>query len=585
MKAWLLWLVNLVRKHPIISGMGVLGIGVCGAFGVLFVGFEIGYRDLPTSNFWKKVDRKIEQAFFLDLPDKLTDSTYNSALIRLVSHVDPVDLDVERPKNELNLMSFTGGGMTSFGEQLLLLPYDGIVYKAGPDVHAERTAIRAPSTHRDDFQALSGTEAYQDYRFDLYYVRYNDLKYFESGEKRGLLASYTEYHQDGECATNTLARLDFAPDVRSIDEVTAEPEDWTIVYRSSPCLKLKKRLSALEAHMAGGRMVLTGPETVYLANGDYHMDGMRSEGHGIAQDPDNELGKVMRINFMTGESQIVSMGHRNTQGIAVLPNGDVYVAEHGPKGGDELNLIREGANYGWPKESYGLTYSNGRLPESDSFGRHEKFTPPEFAWVPSPAVSSMIYIKPGFHDAWTGDLLIGSLVTQSIWRVRFANGKPVYSEQIPIGSRVRALWQHTNGQIVLWTDNQELIWLTAADIGGYGPVLEEFQWIVKMSDADRNRLEATVERCAECHSFQMEDNARSPSLARIYGDPIASSSYKGYSDALRAKAGRWTDENLKAFLTDPQGFAPGTTMPQVIENDRATADDVIRFLRYYDSKF
>ncbi|MEZ6000715.1 PQQ-dependent sugar dehydrogenase [Hyphomonas sp.] len=492
---------------------------------------------------------------------------------------------MERPKQETNLMSFSGGGMTSFGNDLLLLPYDGIIYKARPDMSAQRTAIRAPDTHRDEFRALSETEAYKDYHFDLYYIRYNDLKYFEAGDQRGLLASYTEYHSDGECATNTLARLDFASSATTIDDVTAEPNDWEIVYRSSPCLKLKKRLSALEAHMAGGRMAITGPETVYLTNGDYHMDGMRSDGHGIAQDPENELGKVMRINYLTGESQIVSMGHRNMQGIAALPNGDVYVAEHGPQGGDELNLIREGANYGWPKESYGLTYSSGKLPESDSFGRHDTYTPPEFSWLPSPAISSMIYIKPSFHDAWTGDLLIGSLITESLWRVRFANGKPVYSEQIPIGSRIRSLWQHSNGQIVLWTDNHELIWLTARDIGGYAPVLDEYVKWHGISPATANRLAASVERCAECHSFQMAANSRSPSLARIYGERIASSSYAGYSDALRTKGGRWTDENLADFLTDPQSFSPGTTMPNVMEGDRATAEDVVKFLKYYNDKF
>lgn len=577
---------RFIQRRPLISSLGALAVLAGGALGSLFVGFEIGTRELATHSFWAKVDKKIEQKFFMSLPDKLTDGIYNSSLIRLASHVDTVELDVERPKDELNLMSFTGGGMTSFGDDLLLLPYDGHIYKAQPTTHSQRTSIQAPSTNREAFQALPETEKYKDYSFALYYVRYNDLKYFEDGDKRGLLASYTEYHPDGECATNTVARLDFAADVQTIDDVKAGPEDWDIVYRSAPCLKMKKRLSALEAHMAGGRMVVTGPQTVYLANGDYHIDGMRSDGLGIAQDSNNELGKVMRINYMTGDHEMVSMGHRNMQGIAAFPDGEVYVAEHGPKGGDELNHIVKGANYGWPKVSYGLTYSNGRLPESEYFGRHDGFTPPAFSWMPSPALSSLIYVGPGFHDAWTGDLLAGSLITKSLWRIRFAEGRPVYSEQIEVGSRVRSLWQHTNGQIVIWTDNHELIWLTGQDVGGYGPVLTEFKEWKRLSSVKANRLEAAIDRCAECHSFQMADDERAPSLARIHDDRIASTGYQGYTSALKRKSKEvWNDENLRAFLTDPEGFAPDTAMPAVVVDDPETIDLLIEFLKLYDTKF
>ena len=553
--------------------------------GSVFAGFEISHRELPTALFWSKVDRKIESFLPRSLPKQLEDTTYTTALLQLSAKVDHVELDVERPSGETNLMSFAGGGMTSFGDDLLLLPYDGHIYKAQPGVEAERTNLDAPPTNREAFIALNEKEEFKDYYVERFYVRYNDLKYFENDAGKGLLASYTEFHADRDCATNTVARLDFPQGASTIDDVTATQDDWEIIYRSSPCLGMKSRASALEAHMAGGRMVVTGPETVYLANGDYHWDGMRSDGLGIAQDPNHELGKVMRINIMTGESEMVSMGHRNMQGIAAMPDGSVYVAEHGPKGGDELNKIVDGNNYGWPIESYGTTYSNGKLPEADSIGRHDKFTPPEFAWMPSPAVSAMVHVGPDFNENWTGDMLVGSLVTQSLWRVRFGDGKPVYSEQIPIGSRVRALWQHSNGQVVVWTDNHELLWLTAMDIGGYDEIFEDFVWRKSVSGARANRLRTAIERCAECHSFVMADHERSPSLARIAGDKIASTSYEGYSDALKKKNGEWTTENLRAFISDPQAFAPGAAMPKVIEDDPETVDLLVDFLENYDTRF
>ena len=577
--------MSIFSKHPILTAAAALAVAAGSLLGATFIGYEISHRELGPSEFFGKVDRKIEPIFFNSIPEKLEDETYVSSLLLLNSQVDAVELDIDRPSGETNLMTFTGGGMTSFGDDLLLLPYDGNVYKAQPGVAAQLTGIKAPQTNRAAYVTMSLQPENQDVWHAVHYIRYNDVKYFKNDAGQGLLASFTEYHEEDQCATNTLARLDFPANASSVDEITAEPEDWQIVYRSSPCLGLKKRMASLESHMAGGRMVLTDGETAYLANGDYHMDGMRSDGLGIAQDPNHELGKVMRINFMTGESEMVSMGHRNMQGVAALPDGTVFVAEHGPRGGDELNRIIDGANYGWPKESYGTTYANGKLPESEFIGRHDKFMPPEFAWMPSPAISSMVYVDDGFHDNWTGDLLVGSLVTESLFRVRLGNGKPVYSEQIEIGSRIRALWQHTNGQLVLWTDNHELIWLSGEEAGGYDKVLDEFVWRQNISDGNANKLAAVVERCAECHSFVMSDHERSPGLARIYGDKIASTSYEFYSDGLKGRSGVWDDETLKAYISDPQAFAPGSSMPVVVENDERLVELVVDFLRHHDNKF
>jgi cytochrome c2 len=277
------------------------------------------------------------------------------------------------------------------------------------------------------------------------------------------------------------------------------------------------------------------------------------------------------------------MGHRNQQGIAIDDKGDIYVAEHGPQGGDELNRIIEGKNYGWPKESLGITYNNEKLPESNTFGRHDTFEAPVFAWMPSVAVSSMVYIKPGFHDAWTGDFLVGAF-SKTLHRIRFANGRPIYSESIQIGSRIRAMHQHTGGQIVLWTDNRELIWLKAENRESDAVAIAEFIASQKFDRAFSHKFEMAITKCAECHSFDVGDSARSPSLARIYGDPIASTGYGSYSQGLSAKSGQWTSENLTAFIGNPQAFAPGTVMPQVADDPEVVAA-VVEYLRRYDRRF
>ena len=575
-------LSRLIQGRPRLLAAAAAAVLLGGAVGAVFVGFKIGDQKLATYDLWKKVDTRIASIINggqkSSVPDKLQPTTIETGLVKLVTDVRTVD--VERRVGNNDMMAFTGGGMTSLGDDLLLLTFTGTIYADKPGEDPRLTGMQAPDTNREAFAALEKDPAYEGYSFNADYVRYNDLKAYDDGTKRGLLASYSEFDVDGKCFHNTVARLDIDRAIQSIDQVKAGPGDWTIIYRSKPCLPLKKRFSAVEAHMAGGRMAVLNPTTVVLTNGDYHNDGMVSDGPGIAQDPTGEYGKVMQIDIQTGASRILSMGHRNQQGIAIDDKGDIYIAEHGPQGGDELNRIVDGKNYGWPKESLGISYSNDKLPEASSYGRHDTFEPPVFAWMPSVAVSSLIYIKPGFHDAWTGDFLAGAF-SSSLHRIRFANGRPIYSESIQIGSRIRAMHQHSNGQIVLWTDNRELIWLKGEDRGSDTDVLKGYIANRKLDDTLSHKFEMAVSKCAECHSFDVGDSARSPSLARIYGDPIASTGFANYSPGLSGKSGQWTSENLTAFLSNPQAFAPGTMMPQVADDPKVVAT-VVDYLRHFD---
>jgi aldose sugar dehydrogenase len=561
---------------------------LAGGLGAVFAGFEISHRKLPTYEIWRRADRIVEAACCLKAPAATPPATYASGLIKLVSDVRPVKLDIQRSSSNLadfSPMSFSGGGMVSFGDDLLLLPYDGKLYAARPGEDARVTRVRAPDTYREAFQALAKDPAYKDYSFELRYVRYNDLAFFDGPGGRGLLASYVEFDAEEVCFRNAVARLDIATAATSIDEVAANPDDWRVIYRANPCLPLKKRWSALEGQMGGGRLAMIDATTVILTTGDFHFDGMRSDGLGIAQDPSADYGKTLAIDINSGASRVFSSGHRNPQGMAIDGNGEIYVVEHGPKGGDELNHIVEGRNYGWPKESLGITYDNKKLPEATAFGRHEEFESPVFAWMPSPALASLIYVKPGFHPAWDGDLLAGSLIEQSLHRVRFTGGRPVYSETIPVRARVRSLHQHTNGQIVLWTDSHELIWLRAEELSSNESVLKEFIASTRIDESTAVKLEAAVTRCAECHSFEVGDSVRAPSLARIYDDPVASTGYPGYSEALKARREHWTKTNLAKFLADPQAFAPGTMMPPVANSDPRVINSVVDYLVFYDKSF
>src|SRR5262249_9730824 len=156
--------------------------------------------------------------------------------------------------------------------------------------------------------------------------------------------------------------------------------------------------------------------------------------------------------------KLVSMGHRNPQGLVVSKTGELFSTEHGPSGGDELNLISEGANYGWPNVTLGTEYNAYNWKEGLQ-GRHTGYQLPIFGWVPSIAVSNLIQVDK-FNDRWDGDLLVASLKSLSIFRLRLDGTKVIYSEPIWLGQRIRDVTQISTGTIVLWTDDAQLLFIS-----------------------------------------------------------------------------------------------------------------------------
>lgn len=569
------------RRWGVAAVLGFVGLGLIGT--AFFTGFEVGLRKVFPYAFLQRIDDKFERTVLGKHPKaqvRLEDTVIPTALLNVETKVGVVD--VGRNPN-LGGIAENGGGVTSFGEDVLLLPYNGRIYAASGAASIRDTGIKAPDNGRTEYQALRDDPAFAEYRFNPGYLRYNDVEYFHTGDAQGLIASYTEYHPEEVCYTNTLARLDFAPDITSIDAVgPVAPEDWEVIFRTTPCLPFKDRYLAVEGHMASGRLAFEAPGTLYLSSGDFHLDGMRSAGAPIAQDPDAQYGKVLAMNLDGTDARQFTMGHRNVQGMVYTPDNRLITVEHGPQGGDEINILSDGSNYGWPLESYGTTYSSTPIPGALSFGRHDTYPAPLFAWVPSVATSGLSDIH-GFSPHWDGDLLVASLIDRSLYRIRLDGDRAVYAERIEIGQRVRDVHQHNDGRIVLWTDNEELVFLTAQNLPERAVSVDRFIRGRELKGSVGNSFRTEIGRCAECHSFQINDHDRAPGLARIFGDEIGSTSYDGYTDALIEADGRWTREALTDFLTDPQAFAPGTAMGAV--EDPEAIQHMIDYLEELDRKF
>ncbi|MGE3303606.1 MAG: PQQ-dependent sugar dehydrogenase [Hyphomonadaceae bacterium] len=213
----------------------------------------------------------------------------------------------------------------------------------------------------------------------------------------------------------------------------------------------------------GSRIVFARSGNLFVTVGD------RFNRAGDAQKLESDLGKVLRLKpdgsipadnpFMAragARSEIWSYGHRNPQAAAIHPQtGELWTVEHGPRGGDEVNVTRAGRNYGWPAITYGVDYSGRRVSDKAAAPSMEQ---PLYYWDPSPAPSGMAFYTGDKIPAWRGDLFVGALAGQALIRLRLQDGKVVGEERLlheSLGERIRDVRQGPDGYLYLVTDEAE----------------------------------------------------------------------------------------------------------------------------------
>ena len=252
--------------------------------------------------------------------------------------------------------------------------------------------------------------------------------------------------------------LDASP--RTIIDLSVSPS-WKTIFDADPCLPIDWHA----LHESGGKMLMDGDEHLLVTVGNF---GKSSDEpiHG------KDFGKLLRININTGTAEVFARGLRNAQGLARDRDGNLWETEHGPQGGDELNLMEACANYGWPKVSYGVHY--GRRVVGDwpveRLARHDGFARPVFAWVPSIGISSIAVNDGRFFPLWSDDLLIGSLVGKSLFRVRRHGRQVSYVERINVGEQpIRDIAQLADGRIALLSSYRKVLFLSRAYAPYCGP--------------------------------------------------------------------------------------------------------------------
>ncbi len=181
---------------------------------------------------------------------------------------------------------------------------------------------------------------------------------------------------------------------------------------------------------------------------DVNPQDISRDGGKIYRMHDN--GQVPEDNPFVGEkgakTAIYSYGHRNPQGLALHPEtGQLWEHEHGPRGGDEINIVKKGKNYGWPVITYGINYSGTKITDETSRPGMEQ---PLYQWTPSIAPSGMAFVTSDKYPKWTGNLLVGSLAFQYLERLEIKDNKVIYREKLLDGmGRVRNVRQAPDGFI------------------------------------------------------------------------------------------------------------------------------------------
>jgi glucose/arabinose dehydrogenase len=246
-----------------------------------------------------------------------------------------------------------------------------------------------------------------------------------------IFLSYAEPRQGGNGTAVARAVLD--KDRNSLRDVR-------VIFRAMP---------TYAGTMHYGSRLAFGPDgMLFISTGERSDAPMRK----FAQDPKSQLGKVVRVAPDGSQVEVWTLGHRNTQAMAFDPEGRLWIVEHGTRGGDELNLIEKGKNYGWPLVAYGEEYSGRSI--SGSVTAKAGYQQPAYYWDPVIAPSGAQFYTGLAFAEWRGNLFVGGLKDGVLVRLILDHGKVVGEEHLLAerGKRIRDVRQGLQGELLVITD-------------------------------------------------------------------------------------------------------------------------------------
>jgi len=489
----------------------------------------------------------------------------NTELQRILIKRIPLPVPIEE---------ISGGGAFAVGDSILYLfgKYGRLLAFNLTDPAPLDVAVPAPPINYDEMMRTR-----LRYEVNIRWFRISGAYVDAESDSRHTLFVAHNVAEPDNCITFNISRI-------TVDlaggRITASDE-WRTIFKSSPCLYPQGTEGPgrhpFSGHISGGKMEGYDDGRLLVTVGDFTYDGGPRGAY--SQDITNPYGKYILVDKDSGAYEVLAIGGRNSMGLTRDSEGIYWATESGPQGGDELNIIFPGANYGWPLETYGINYDTTPWQRSGQQGRHETFDGPVYAWLPSIVPTGIVRIpfEATEFGLWAGDLVLGTLRDQSLRRLRLdADNRVVYDERIEIGNRIRDLVVLGDGTILVLTDaTAELLFMVDG-----GPVFEPISQdklgaMVALGSYDNlvSGFAAGGEeivdgsllfesRCSTCHTLT-SGGGFGPSLAGLMARQIGSSPGFRYSPALAASDQVWSANLLAQFLADPVAVFPGTFMPKV----------------------
>lgn len=434
--------------------------------------------------------------------------------------------------------------------------------------------IETPDNGLEDLSRQHAAGQLGETTFNARGFRFNDILALERGESVELFISYSDWVSERLCYRSILAHATL-PRALKLADWTVGRSDWRILKATEPCLPPMTSGPAVVGIEAGGRIIERSDTEVVWSTGVYELDDefKQTRIDPYAQRNQSEYGRLLSINFRTGETTVLARGLRNPQGLTGSEDGRIWVTDHGMRGGDELNLVEAGKaeyNFGWPYVSYGTHYNRRPVSVSGRHEGHSGYDLPLYSFVPSVAPGAAIFVE-NFHPVWDGDVLVGSF-RSTIERVHVVDGRVIFVETIPTGVRTRDMVLTKSGSLVIWTDNLQLIFLTPSVAPS--AVDRMFASIDRIADnGERDLVREVIKGCLQCHSLARGEIMSGPSLHGICGARMgAADGYTQYSTALASSGRLWSESLIAEFILDPQSVVPGTSMAwEGVQGNRTAA--------------
>ena len=401
------------------------------------------------------------------------------------------------------------------------------------------------------------------------HLSYTGIFVDSRANKQIMLIAYAYWNAQNHCFSLRLAKTDM-PAARHPAQWKINAEDWEVIFETQPCISFADHQSHWDLIQSGGRIIAsTRQDHIFLTIGVFGCNGLHEVDNATLQNKNSDYGRILEININNGLKTNISIGHRNPQGITFDSQGRLWSTEHGPKGGDEVNLIVKGKNYGWPFVTNGTDYGSFTWPLSKQQGRHENYQKPVYAFVPSIGISNITLIE-NFAAEWDGDLLVASLAAQTLYRLRIVQSRVMVAEPIRLGIRIRDIYNHGNGTLIV--------------LGG-----KKFIYIIRRklektakTSAPKNMSRAALaewKQCLVCHRTSKHSNQNAPSLHGVVGRKIGKSDFVNYSQSFKSSNDRWTERRLRAFLRNSDDLFEDSSMPNPNIDDPKIITAIIEHLK------